>query len=102
MSERHCGAVLNLRGLVGVVVWKMRILAPSTQALIDGLRQSTAAMSSGVVLTFPDGTKKYPMQNEVTALVLQEFYNTVQVMIGEATSVSELKQFVKEKESELR
>jgi hypothetical protein len=40
-------------------------------------------------------------QREVTALVLQEFYNTVQVMIGEATSVSELKAFIQEKGGDL-
>jgi hypothetical protein len=34
--------------------------------------------------------------------MFQEFYNTVQVMIGEATSVSELKEFLHEKERELQ
>jgi hypothetical protein len=88
--------------VVGVVVWKMRILAPETQILIDGLRKSNSWVSSGVMQTLPNGTTKNWGQHEVTAAVLQEFYNTVQVMIGEATSVSELRAFMKEKDGELR
>jgi hypothetical protein len=101
----NSGGPLLLSGqdtVVGIVVWKMRLLAPWTQTLITGLSQSNASVSSGVTQTLPNGTTRSLGQHEVAALVLQEFYNTVQVMIGEATSVSELKQFIKENESELR
>jgi hypothetical protein len=103
----NSGGPLLLSGenrVVGVVVWKMRILAPQTQLLIDSLRNNLGgvSISSGVTQTLPNGTKRGLGQGEVAALVLQEFYNTVQVMIGEATSVSELKAFVQEKGVELR
>jgi hypothetical protein len=99
----NSGGPLLLSGqntVIGIVVWKMRLLAPWTGTLIEGLTKSNVSISSGVVQTLPDGTRRALGQHEVTALVLQEFYNTVQVMIGEATSVSELKQFIREKESE--
>lgn len=38
---------------------------------------------------------------EVIAEVLQEFYQNSQVMLGEAISVSELNQFLKDKRKEL-
>ena len=101
----NSGGPLLLSGqntVVGVVVWRMRILAPWTQILITGLKQSNAIASSGVEETMPNGTKRNLGQPEVTARILQEFYNTVQVMIGEATSVSELKAFIQEKGADVR
>jgi hypothetical protein len=50
----------------------------------------------------PDGSVRTISNEEATALVLEEFAKTVQVMIGEAISVSELKAFIKEKERALR
>ncbi len=101
----NSGGPLLLSGqntVVGVVVWRMRILAPWTQILITGLKQSNAIASSGVEETMPNGTKRNLGKPEVTARILQEFYNTVQVMIGEATSVSELKAFIQEKGADVR
>jgi hypothetical protein len=45
-------------------------------------------------MTLPDGTTRGVSNEEAVSLVLEEFYNTVQVMIGEAISVSELKDFL--------
>jgi hypothetical protein len=101
----NSGGPLLLSGqdtVVGIVVWKMRILAPWTQTLITGLSQSNSWVSSGVTQTLPNGTTRSLGQHEVTALVLQEFYNTVQIMIGEATAVSELKDFIREKGGDLQ
>ncbi len=39
---------------------------------------------------------------QVLAVVLEQFYRTTQVMIGEAISLSELKAFLASKETELR
>jgi hypothetical protein len=78
----------------------MRILAPWTQTLITGLNKSNSWGSSGVTMTTSDGKTRGMGQHEVTAMVLQEFYDTVPVMIG-ATSVSELKAFILEKGSDL-
>jgi hypothetical protein len=56
----------------------------------------------GFHVTLPDGTTKVVSQQEIIAAILGQFYNTVQVMNGEATSVSELRAFLQEKENELR
>jgi len=50
----------------------------------------------------PDGTKREISEEDASELVLQQFYNTVQVMIGEAASVHELKAFLRYKQSELQ
>ena len=49
----------------------------------------------------PDGTLKPLSDEEVIARVLEEFYNKVQVDIGEAVSVSELRRFLNAHASEL-
>ena len=58
---------------------------------------------SGFQWTFtrPDGTKQNFSEGQVTAMVLDEFYQKTQVMIGEAVAVSELKDMIKEHASEL-
>jgi S1-C subfamily serine protease len=91
--------------VVGVVVWKMRVLPQWVGTFISNL--STGATATGriccaMTLTMPDGTRRGLSSDEATAAVLDEFYRTVQVMIGEATSVSELKAFLREKENDLR
>lgn len=90
--------------VVGVVVWKMRVMPEWVQTLISALEDGKPGARSCCVatMTLPDGTQKGLSNDEVNGLVLQQFYDTVQVMIGEATSVSELKSFLKEKEGELR
>jgi hypothetical protein len=42
----------------------------------------------------PDGSVRGVSNEEAVALVLKEFYDTVQVVIGEAISISELKAFI--------
>lgn len=71
------------------------------QDLITGLAHSQPA-SCCFTVALPDGTQKAVTNELAASLVLQQFYDTVQVMIGEATSVSGLKAFLKEKEHELR
>jgi hypothetical protein len=87
--------------VVGVVVWKMRILPDWVQTLINGFGSSSSKICCVATETLPDGTKKGISSEEASGLVLQQFYDTVQVMIGEATSVSELRAFLKDKEHEL-
>jgi S1-C subfamily serine protease len=88
--------------VVGVVVWKMRVIPEWVQTVISGLGHPSAVTCCAATVTLPDGTKRGISNEEAASLVLQEFYDTVQVMIGEATSVSELKAFLREKEGELR
>jgi len=80
--------------VVGIVVWKMRLLIQTVPNVIDGLKHPRAMLSGTFTMTLPDGTTRGVSNEEAVALVLEEFYTTVQVMIGEAISVSELKDFL--------
>lgn len=87
--------VANDNKVVGVVVWKMRILSQTVPTVIDGFKKRGGVRTLGTFsMTMPDGTRRRITDQEATAMVLEEFYNTVQVMIGEAISVSELKDFL--------
>jgi hypothetical protein len=91
--------------VIGVVVWRMRIIPAWVQTLITSLKDGSGASvrtCCAAIMTLPDGTQKGLSNDEVNGLVLQQFYDTVQVMIGEATSVSELRSFLKEKQAELK
>lgn len=88
--------------VVGVVVWRMRILPDWVQTLITGFGKPTTSVCCVATETLPDGTKRGISSEEASGLILQQFYDTVQVMIGEATSVSELRAFLTEKEDTLR
>jgi S1-C subfamily serine protease len=88
--------------VVGIVVWKMRLLPDWVQTIITGFGHPTAMSCCVAEQTLPDGTKRGISSEEASGMVLQQFYDTVQVMIGEATSVTELKAFLKDKESALQ
>src|SRR5438445_1690176 len=88
--------------VVGVVVWKMRLIPDWVQTLINGFGHAGASVCCVATQTLPDGTQRGISSEEASGLVLQQFYNTVQVMIGEATSASELKDFLESKEKELQ
>ena len=78
-----------------MVVWKMRILSQTVPTVIEGFKKGGGVRTSGTFsMTMADGTQRGITDQEATAMVLEEFYNTVQVMIGEAISVSELKDFL--------
>lgn len=88
--------------VVGVVVTKWTLFSPDIETAIFGLNHSPTNSGSSVTQTLADGTKRQLSNEQVTALALQDFYAVAQVMIGEAISVSELKAFLREKESVLR
>jgi len=88
--------------VVGIVVWKMRLIPEWVQTVITGLGHPSTRVCCSATVTLPDGTQKGLSDEEASSLVLQQFYDTVQVMIGEATSVPELRSFLREKEGELR
>ena len=79
----------------------MRVLPDWVQALITGFSKPTASSCCVATETMPDGSKRGISSEEATNRVLQQFYDTVQIMIGEATSVAELKNFLKDKEKDL-
>jgi hypothetical protein len=85
----------NDNKVIGVVVWKMRFLSQTVPTVIEGFKKPGGVQIIGTFsMTLPDGTTRAVSDKEATAMVLEEFYNTVQVMIGEAISVSELKDFL--------
>ena len=49
----------------------------------------------------PDGTKRGLSQQEAIGMVLDEFYKKVQVNIGEAISVAEVRAFIAERKAEI-
>lgn len=101
----NSGGPLILEGsnqVVGIVVTKWTLFSPNIETAIFGLNHSPSMSSSSVTQTLPDGTKHTLMNEQVTALALQEFYEVAQVMIGEAISASELRAFLREKEASLR
>ncbi|MBI2816143.1 MAG: trypsin-like peptidase domain-containing protein [Acidobacteria bacterium] len=87
--------IANDNKVVGVVVWKQRLLSQLVPKIITGLKHPRARIITGTFsFTMPDGTVRPASNDEAVALVLEEFYDTVQVMIGEAIAVSELKAFI--------
>jgi S1-C subfamily serine protease len=86
--------------VIGVVVAKFHLYPSIVKQAIDAL----AANKSGFVFTANDGHGNTTTFSEaqVTAIVLEQFYKTTQVMIGEAISVSELRAFLKKKKAEVQ
>jgi Trypsin-like peptidase domain len=88
--------------VVGIVVWKQIFLPNWIQPVIKQFEtQSRYGMSSGLTTTLPDGSQKPLMETQVIGYILNSFYDQVQVMIGEAISVDELRALLKEKAEEL-
>ena len=86
--------VANDNKVVGVVVWKHRLLSPTVPTVIGGLKNSKTFSTGNFSETMPDGTVRGVSNEEAVARVLEEFYQTVQVVIGEAIAASELKAFM--------
>ncbi len=84
----------NDNKVVGVVVWKQRLLSQLVPTVIGGLKNPKASLTGTFSFTMPDGTVRPVSNEQAVALVLEEFYDTVQVVIGEAIAVSELKAFI--------
>ncbi len=88
--------------VVGIVVWKRIAFSDQVQVAIDGFRGPNGASLGGrFSIRQPDGTSKGVTDEYVIAAVLEEFYTKVQVDIGEAVSVSELRTFLHEHAAEL-
>lgn len=81
--------------VIGVVTLTYHFYPPQVKQIIDVL----AGQQSGVVVGTvkkPDGTSTPVMEAQVTATVLEEFYEKTQVMIGEAISGSEVRAMLQE------
>jgi hypothetical protein len=88
--------------VIGIVVTKWTLFSPDIETIIFGLNHSGVRTGSILSQSLPDGTKRALSNEEVTAMALQNFYDVAQVMIGEALAVSELKDFLRGKEADLR
>ncbi len=94
--------VSNDNRVVGVVVWKQRLFSQAVPTVIEGFKKSGGVGLAGLFFrTRPDGTREDVSDREAIGLVLEEFYDMVQVVIGEAISVSELRSFLREHDKEL-
>ncbi len=90
----------NDNRVIGVVVAKFHLYPPIVAQAIKAM----ADAQSGVLYQGTDehGSPKSYTEGHVTAVVLEQFYKTTQVMIGEAISVSELRAFLKMKKAEVQ
>jgi S1-C subfamily serine protease len=88
--------------VIGIVVWKSIAFSDQVKVAIEGFHSARGASLGGRFSEKqPDGTYTGISDEEVIARVLEEFYTKVQVNIGEAISVSELNDFLKEHKKEL-
>ena len=94
--------------VIGVVVAKILLYPPFVKNLITALNNNKFGMMYNA--SDDHGNPKLDAQGkpveyseaQIVAAVLEQFYNTSQVMIGEAISVSELRAFLKEKQAEVQ
>ena len=86
--------------VIGIVVQTYNFYPPEVKQIIDGLSKQGSGFMIGE-RNLPDGTKQHLSEAQVTAMVLEEFYEKTQVMIGEAIAGSELATMIKEKSADL-
>jgi hypothetical protein len=94
--------------VIGIVVAKVKLYPPFVENMIKGLSQSGSGMMHGLLddhgnpILDEKGQPKMVSEAQILAAILDQFYKTSQVMIGEAISVSELRAFIKDKQSEVQ
>jgi hypothetical protein len=86
--------------VIGVVVLTYNFYPAEVKQIIDALSKQNNGVMVGT-LTRPDGSKENVSEARVTAMVLDEFYQKTQVMIGEAIAASEVAAMLKEHAAEL-
>ena len=86
--------------VIGVVVLTFNFYPPEVKQIIDNLLSQRSGFVVGAI-THPDGSTQQLSEAQVTAMVLNEFYQKTQVMIGEAVAGSELAAMLKDHSSEL-
>ena len=86
--------------VIGIVVLTFHFYPPEVKQIIDALLGQQNGVQMGQIRR-PDGTTEQLSEARLTGMVLDEFYQKTQVMIGEAISVSELAAMLKEHASEL-
>lgn len=88
--------------VVGLVIWKSIAFSDNVKVAVDGFTHPRTSLSGNFSQTMPDGTTRGITDQEMIGIVLGEFYNKVQVDIGEAVAVSEVRAFLKKHAGELK
>ena len=86
--------------VVGIVVLTYHFYPPLVKQIIDVLAKQDSGFMIGTRRT-ADGQTHAVSESQFTAMVLDEFYEKTQVMIGEAISTSELRAMLREHASEI-
>jgi S1-C subfamily serine protease len=96
------GALLESQqtDVIGIVVATYHFYPPEVKQIIDGLSSYQSGFMIGS-LRQADGSQKPVSEAQITAMVLNEFYEKTQVMIGEAIAVSELTKLIKDNSQDL-
>jgi len=87
--------------VIGVVVTKWTLWSPQIEEAIYGFAHSQTGSGGTFSYVNTQGQRVGVTNEQVLSQVLNEFYKTSQVMIGEAISISELNGFLKEKQKDL-
>jgi len=88
--------------VIGVVVATYHFFPEYVDTTIKTLEQFHGGFGSGrFSMTDANGKKTDLMDEQVVGMILEEFYQKTQVMIGEAISASELRSFLAEKSKDL-
>ena len=101
----NSGAPLFLFGqnkAVGLVIWKNIAFSDNVKNAVNGFINARTSLSGNFLLTMPDGTTQSITDQQMIGIVLGEFYDRVQVDIGEAVAVSEVRAFLKKHATELK
>jgi S1-C subfamily serine protease len=85
--------------VIGIVVLTYNFYPAGLKRLIDQLSHEESGMQW--TFTQPDGKTKNVSEAQITAAILDEFYQKTQVMIGEAVAATELVAMLKEHTAEL-
>jgi hypothetical protein len=86
---------------IGIVVEKWTLWSPNIEKAIQGFSHSRGFIGGTFSVVDAQGHEKGISDQEMTAIVLKEFYAASQVMIGEAISVAELNAFITQKRQAL-
>ena len=92
--------VAQANDVVGVVVLTFNFYPPGVKGIIDELSRQQSGFQW--TITSPNGDVQHVSEGQVTAAVLNEFYEKTQVMIGEAVAASELVSMLDEHAAEFK
>lgn len=86
--------------VIGIVVLTFNFYPAALKNVIDKMSDQKSGLQW--TITHPDGKVENVSEAQITAAILNEFYQKTQVMIGEAIAASELTAMLSEHASELK